>query len=238
MKRDWNPDEPEMMDRPQPVSPELERDLENLRGLNRRFGSYALVRRFLERWLAPGRSYRALDLCTGFGDIPRMALDWSRERGIALTMDAVDFHPATLEIARSRSAAYPEIRFLQADARDFEPPECGESQPPRYDLVFCSLALHHFSEADAVRILSRCRALAQAEGARVLVADLERSRVNAFGIWLVTELIYRDAMTKFDARLSARRAFSFDEFRALAESAGWRDFGHQRFFPSRQAIWI
>jgi hypothetical protein len=35
-----------------------------------------------------------------------------------------------------------------------------------------------------------------------------------------------------------RRAFSFEEFRALAEAAGWENFGHQRFLFCRQAIWL
>jgi hypothetical protein len=55
---------------------------------------------------------------------------------------------------------------------------------------------------------------------------------------LVTATIYRDAMTKTDARLSAARAFSFVEIRELAERAGWKSFGHQKFAVGRQAIWI
>ncbi len=235
MKRDWNPDEPEMMDRPQPVTPELERDLENLHGLNRHFGSHSLVRHFLQRWLKSGATYRVLDLCTGYGDIPRMMLDWARDHGVCLTVDAVDFHPATLEIARRRSAAYPQIRFFQADARDFAAPADGS-----YDLVHCSLALHHFGEEDAVRILARCRALLREHG-HVLVADLERSGLTTAAVWLVTALVYRDAMTRYDGRLSARRAFSFGELRSLAERAGWPEsgeFGHRRFLPCRQALWV
>jgi hypothetical protein len=45
-------------------------------------------------------------------------------------------------------------------------------------------------------------------------------------------------MTKTDARLSAARAFSLAELRDLAERAGWKNFGHQKFAVGRQAIWI
>ena len=45
-------------------------------------------------------------------------------------------------------------------------------------------------------------------------------------------------MTVHDARLSIRRAFSFDEFDALAREAGWIDYGHARFPVTRQALWI
>jgi hypothetical protein len=45
-------------------------------------------------------------------------------------------------------------------------------------------------------------------------------------------------MTRNDGRLSAARAFSFHEFRRLAERAGWRNFGHRKFRFARQAIWL
>jgi len=59
------------MDRPQPVSPALISDLENLRTLNHYFGSYRLIRFFLRRWIHRGDKLRILDLATGSGDIPR-----------------------------------------------------------------------------------------------------------------------------------------------------------------------
>ena len=47
--REFDPTEPELMDRPQPVSQELAVDLDNLVRINRHFGSYRLIRRFLQR---------------------------------------------------------------------------------------------------------------------------------------------------------------------------------------------
>jgi SAM-dependent methyltransferase len=228
MKRTFNPDEPELMDRPQPVSDELEADLLNLVSLNRHFGGHRLVRKFLSRWFTPGGSYRVLDLATGAGDIPRIIADWARARDITVRIDAVDANPSTLEIARKLSAGYPEVNFLQGNV-------LGHGANETYDLVCCSLALHHFSEADAARLLRTCRELSHRF---VLVSDLERSRATLAGIHALTAFIYREPMTRFDGRLSARRAFSFGEFHALAEAAGWRDFGHARFLFCRQALWL
>ncbi len=234
MKRDWNPDEPEWMDRPQPVNAALEGDLADLGALNRRFGGHALIARFLERWFTIARPaaqpYRILDLCTGYGDIPRMMVDWARPRGIPLAIDALDFQPATLEIARRQSTAYPEIRYLQGDALTFAPPS---AEP--YHLAHCSLALHHFSTADAADLLRRCRLLSPR---RVLITDLERNRLAQLAIWLITATVYRAPMMRHDARLSVRRAFSGREFKGLAQAAGWGPFSYERYFPCRQAIWL
>ena len=104
-----------------------------------------------------------------------------------------------------------------------------------YDLVCCSLALHHFSEDNAIKLLRHCQELSHRF---VLVADLERSFATSAGVWLVTAFLYPDPMTRYDGRLSARRAFSWNELRNLAIAAGWQNFGQSRFVFCRQAIWI
>lgn len=229
MKRSFDPAEPELMDRPQPVTPELVSDLRNLRQLNRHFGSYALIEHFLRRWVLPGTELRVLDLATGSGDIPRLVVDYARKAGAIVTVEAIDQQSSTLEIARNLSAGYPEIRFVEGDVLNFGEP--GRT----YDLVLCSLALHHFEEDAAVRLLARCRELSNKY---VLVSDLRRGLLATAGVYLLTALIFRDPMTRYDGRLSAARAFSFAEFKRLVERAGWKNFGHRKFRFARQAIWL
>ncbi|HEY5753024.1 MAG TPA: methyltransferase domain-containing protein [Chthoniobacterales bacterium] len=224
--RQFDPFIPERMDIVEAVTPELESDLANLEKLNRFFGAYHLIAWHLHRFLKPGKTYRLLDLCTGSGDIPRFIIGWARRRNIALHIDAVDFLQPTLTIARARSERFPEIRFLRADARSF-------SAADPYDGVLCSLALHHFSETAAVAVLQNMRRLAKNF---VLVADLERNWLTTAGVWFITATVFRQPMTVHDARLSARRAFSFREFRELATIAGWQNVEHRRFLFGRQAI--
>ena len=228
MKRSFDPAVLEMMDRPQPVSPELERDLERLRQLNRWFGSHYLVLTLMRRWIMPGARIRIIDLATGSGDIPRLLVDHARRIGAQIEVDAVDRQAATLEIARSLSAEYPEISYHAANVLEWD---CAQA----YDIALCSLVLHHFSDDDAVRLLRRCRELSKRF---VLVADLRRGFLLRTGVYILTALIFREQMTRFDARLSAQRAFSFAEMRDLAIKAGWKNFGHKKFRAARQAIWL
>jgi 2-polyprenyl-3-methyl-5-hydroxy-6-metoxy-1,4-benzoquinol methylase len=216
------------MDRPQPVSRELESDLCNLRQLNRFFGSHALVRGFLRQWIRTRESVRVLDLATASGDIPRLIADHARQVGAIVQIDAVDQQESTLEIARQLSANYPEISYHYADALKFG----GTSV---YDIVLCSLALHHFSEEDAVELLRRCRELTRRF---VLVSDLRRGFLATIGVYLVTAIFFREQMTQNDARVSVERAFSFCELRSLAQHAAWKKFHQRRFHFARQAIWL
>ncbi len=228
MKRRFDPEVREIMDRPQPVSAELELDLHNLRQLNRFFGSYDLIRRFLRRWVVPGKSFRIVDLATGSGDIPRLVAQYGRETGASISIDAIDGQEATLEIARRLSGDYPEITFHHGDIRDW-------GDIATYDIVLCSLVLHHFDETDAVRVLAHAAALSRRH---VLVADLRRGLLGTLGVFLLTTFVFRHPMTRHDARLSAARAFSADELRDMARQAGWRNSQHANFRFARQAIWL
>jgi 2-polyprenyl-3-methyl-5-hydroxy-6-metoxy-1,4-benzoquinol methylase len=228
MKRSFDPTILEMMDRPQPVSHELERDLERLRQLNRWFGSYRLVSTFIRRWIKPGARMRVVDLATGSGDIPRLVVDHARKINAQIEIDAVDQQAATLEIARSLSAGYPEISYHAANILEWECPQ-------QYDIALCSLVIHHFSDDDAVKLLRRCRELSNR---LVLASDLRRGLLLQAGVYMLTALLFREPMTRFDARLSAQRAFSFLEMRELAMQAGWKNFGQKKFRFARQAIWL
>jgi 2-polyprenyl-3-methyl-5-hydroxy-6-metoxy-1,4-benzoquinol methylase len=157
-----------------------------------------------------------------------LVVEWARRRGSHVKVLAVDMQAATLDIARRRSTLFPEISYVQGDIRSFEPGD-------RFDIVLCSLALHHFAWGEAVEILQR---LSRLSGSAVLISDLVRSVSGILGVYLLTSTVFRHPMTKFDGRLSIQRAFSFAEMGSLALEAGWKGFGHRRFLVSHQALWL
>jgi SAM-dependent methyltransferase len=220
--------EPELMDRPQNDRQELRAALRELEALNRRFGGHRYTLRFMEQRLRPGRSYRILDLGTGGGDFPRAMVTWARAHRISLVIDAVDASEDVLTLAREFSRRFPEIRFFEENAERYEASHY-------YDLVHCSLAMHHFSAAGAVEVLKRCKDLTREF---VLVTDLERSLWTRAAVHVANIAFRNHGMTVQDGDTSAQRAFSFREFNALAKGAGWTHFGHERFLFCRQALWL
>ena len=227
-QRQFEPSRPEWMDRPDAPPEELEAALRSLRGLNRYFGSHRVISIFLKRWIKRGERLRVLDLATGSADIPRLAVNYARKVGAEIEIVAVDFQEQTIETARRMSTGYPEITCRLADVLKFDDDE-------RFDIVICSLALHHFSDEDAVRLLRRARELSRQF---VLVSDLRRGFLATGGVELLTGLIFRDRMTRADGRTSAAAAFTLAELRDLATRAGWRNFGSGSFRFARQAIWL
>ena len=229
--RTYDPAIREMLDDATELDADVEKTCDELASINRHFGGYRVLRYFLGRWLRPGRTFRVLDLCSGAGDGARYMVQWARRRQIPLEVDAVDANPAAISLGVSRSAAYPEIHYHCGDA-------LGGMPRDRYDLVNCSLALHHFSELHAAALLCRMAELSQGW---VLATDLERSRLTTAAIWLLTATLYRHRMTAHDGRMSAARAFSYPELDDLVGHAGWARLGrtgHVRFFPCRQSLWL
>jgi len=85
------------------------------------------------------------------------------------------------------------------------------------DIVICSQVLHHFFDGETAQVL---RELDRVARLRVIVADLQRSRLAAAGIWLASFLLAFHPVSRHDgsypscaasvprssARSSARRS--------------------------------
>jgi ubiquinone/menaquinone biosynthesis C-methylase UbiE len=227
MQRKFSADEPEIMDLPGQDEEELRADLQNLAQLNRTFGGRVAVEKMF-RHLAHGKKKVLLaDLASGYGDQGRNLIERGREQNCDVTVVAVDFQFQTLKLARAATPREEKMFFVQADARNLPFRNRGA------DLVFCSLALHHFAETDAVSVL---REMARVGRLGTACVDLVRGRLAVFCIWLLTAVVMRDPMTRHDARLSVRRAFTHEELRSLTERAGWRGLVQTKFFWFQQAV--
>lgn len=207
----------ELLDETDQDLAELAASLRDVRRVNLFFGGLGTVRTNLPRLLAatsPERPVTILDLATGSGDIPINVVRWAQDQGREVDITATDFSADILTVAARRVARYPNIRLLQCDARDVPFPDAS------FDLVLCSLALHHFLPLDAVRVLSEMDRLSRVG---FLVNDLARSRPGYFGAWLVGRLATRNRITRHDAPLSALRAYTPAELREMLGQAGVKD---------------
>jgi ubiquinone/menaquinone biosynthesis C-methylase UbiE len=217
---------PELMDRPGISRALLREELQILETANRRWGGHKLVLGYVQRLLGSARtkSLTILDLGTGAADIPRAIVAWARQRKLPVAITAVDGNSGVLEIAREACRDWPEIRLEQHDLRAL--PYAADS----FDLVLCSLALHHFDSAVAVAILRRINELARRS---CVVNDLHRNWPAIWTIELLARTVIKSHIVSNDAVQSARAAFTVRELWAMAEQAGLTNFRihrHQWFF--------
>jgi ubiquinone/menaquinone biosynthesis C-methylase UbiE len=215
------------MDLPHQDTEALRKDLVQLADLNRTFGARRAVAALFHQLAAKMRRVVLIDLASGYGDHSRNLIAKARARRQEVAVIAMDCQLKTLQIARRATPSDHKMLFVQADARQL-PLRNREA-----DVVFCSLALHHFSDADALTVLREMRRVGRIGSACV---DLVRSRIASLGIWLLTTFIVQDPMVRHDARLSIRRAFTAEEMKTMAHHAGWPGAEQIKFFWFQQAV--
>ncbi|MBI3909772.1 MAG: methyltransferase domain-containing protein [Armatimonadetes bacterium] len=204
----------EWMDDPEVDAYLLADDLRTLAALNALLGGVrAALQPLLRRVnrLPPGMPVRVADVATGGGDIARRLVDACRRRGRPVRVVALDRHPKALAYARSVARNYPEIAFVQADARDL-PLADGD-----VDFALLSQALHHLPESDALQALRELKRVARRG---VAVADLRRHPLAYLWIRLLTTVWFRNPLARHDGPASIRNAFERGELGELAARAG------------------
>lgn len=210
-------DQPELMDGTDLDPAELTENLRDIRRVNRLLGGTSIILRHLPTILDSvphARSITLLDLATGSADIPVAISAWAKRRGQAITIVASDVAEEMLAAAREQIAGHAKITLAQYDARAAPLPDNS------FDIVICSLSLHHFSPDEAVLVLREMNRLARTG---FILNDLRRGRLGYAAAWVAGRLTTRNRLTQHDAPLSVLRAYTPLELDAMLRRAGVQD---------------
>lgn len=171
-----------------------------------------------------GRPLRILDIATGPGDLPIKLWRWGRRAGLDLCFEGCDVNPHTVAFAQGKA------KSEQADVRFFSLNVLEQSIPAEYDVVMCSLFLHHLTEPQAIDLMRR---MAEAARQMVLVNDLIRGLAGWILAYLGTRLLITSPVNRVDGPRSVAAAFSVDEVRSLARQAGLQTAVIEKCWPCR-----
>jgi hypothetical protein len=199
----------ELLDDPDADPVIVAESLRNIARANRWFGGSAAVRLGLSRTLRDtpsGSTLSLLDLGTGLGDLPQVAVHWGAARGIRIA-------PVGLE--RNRAAAR-----LAGTAGLATAVGCAGSPPIRdksVDVVLVSQVAHHLTKESVVHLFRTCDRLARRA---VIVADLHRHPLAPPSFWFGARILRFDPVTLADGMTSLRRGFQSHELSQLLAQAG------------------
>lgn len=213
-QRRFDPQIPELMDIADHNAEILRDDLRNLRTINKYFGGLHAVEKSVIDMIArieKTRTIQILDLATGSADHPIALADLARSLKRSIRITAIERNPITAAIARERTSSYSEISINEGDILSID------FSNKSYDIVLCSLAIHHFSREDSIRILGMMTNLSRIG---LIVNDLDRSWPAAWTAWLYTHLTTRNPITLNDSYVSVLRAYTPNELRTMANEAG------------------
>jgi SAM-dependent methyltransferase len=214
------------MDQPELNASEHAAALRGLGRINRVSFSASILWPAIADWLKdhPGRPIRVLDLAAGGGDVPIDLARRARLAGLDVQIEGCDISPVAVAFAAQAARdADVLVRFYQLDA-------LNERLPKDYNILMCSLFLHHLAEDAAAALL---RKMAGAAGSMILVNDLIRSPA---GFWLAQvgcRLLSRSPIVRHDGPASVQSAFSLAEARELAARAGLEGARLERRWPWR-----
>lgn len=206
----------------------LERNLHQLELLNHFLGGHQSLLRGVGRALrfVGHRPLRVVDVGCGNGDGLRALDKWCSRRGLNVDLIGLDLNPAIIDIARRRSEAHANVRFLQADAFG------GTLDALAPDITTATLFCHHFP---STTLTGQLQQLLRSSAALV-ISDLHRHPVAHAGFRGLCRLAPLSPMTRHDGAVSIRRGFQRAELEALIAPLGARHVSIRWAFAFRYEV--
>ncbi len=209
----------ELLDTDQGSPAEVHGSLADLRMINRRFGGLRSAAEMLHS-LASARQLKTLswlDVAGSSGDVAAFASDSLGKRGIAVK-------PVLLDRAATHlNRAFPGV--------------CGDAlalpfPDNSFDVVCCSLFLHHLEPAEIVGFVNEALRVARHA---VLMNDLVRHPLH-LALTYAGYLLYRSRLTRHDAPASVRRSYTIEEIQKILSQTSAFTIETRRFFLFRMGV--
>lgn len=160
----------------------------------------------LIKGIPASREITIVDIGCGNGDMLRQLSDtFSSQRKIKLT--GIDANQATVTHARNLSKDYPDIEYY---CQDITQPAFREQC---YDIVLCTLTLHHFKEAEIRELM---KIFYRQAGKGIVINDLHRCALSYRLFQLVCFVFNLNRMVREDGLVSILRGFKKKELQHLS----------------------
>lgn len=174
---------------------------------------------------APPQPLRILDVASGGGDVAIGLARAAERAGIAVEVEGCDVSPTAVRYARDSAArlGMTNVTFRECDV-------LRDPLPAGFDVVTCSLFLHHLAEDEAERLL---RNMSTSARRLVVISDLRRTRLGYLLAQLVCRVLTRSPVVRVDGPLSVAAAFTSREALQLAERSGMAGAQIARRWPQR-----
>lgn len=198
----------EILDDPN-IEPELvRRSLQDVARSNTLFGGVKAAMAELKHALplaqADGEA-TLLDVGTGIGDIPAVAVKVAREAGIVLETFGLDNTEELAVTSSHRTTASVCGNALHLPFADNS-----------FDFVMASQVLHHFTGSTALQVLREMHRVARL---RVIISDIRRSWIAAGGLWIASFPLGFHPISRHDGVVSVMRGFTPYELGQLVKQA-------------------
>ena len=184
--------------------------LDKIETINRFLGGNSVTIKGLEKIIknqSKNKSITIVDLGCGNGDILRDVAKYGRRNNYSFKLIGIDANFAAIEYARELSKDYSELSFKTMDilSEDFK--------KQSYDIVLCTLFLHHFKNEE---LLSFLKTTTEKATIGVVVNDLHRHKL-AYYLFKLIGFFIKNKMVRKDGLTSVLRAFKRKDLEKMAK---------------------
>ena len=174
--------------------------LDKLEIINRFLGGNSVTINGLKKLLknqSKNKTITIIDLGCGNGDILRDVAKFGRNNNYSFKLIGIDANLAAIEYAKELSKEYSELSFKTIDilSEDFK--------KQSYDVVLCTLFLHHFKNEELISFLKTTTNKATIG---VVVNDLHRHKL-AYYLFKLIGFFIKNKMVRQDGLTSVLRSF-------------------------------
>jgi 2-polyprenyl-3-methyl-5-hydroxy-6-metoxy-1,4-benzoquinol methylase len=195
------------------------RDLDRLNRLSR---TAQQIWRVIRRRIPDRERATILDVAAGSGSVAAQLSELASSEGKDVSIDACDISETAIAYARANHRSKLRRVFKFDATRD--------AIPWGYDVIICSLFLHHLNERDAGKLLQK---MTEAANIMTVVSDLQRSRTGLVLAYLASRLFTRSPVVRIDALRSVKNAYTICEVENMARKTGLSNVLIARRFPCR-----
>ena len=197
----YRTDEPETMD-DFAMEGEILRDaLDKIAKINQLLGGNQLTLRGVQeliRYIPKTTKIIIVDVGCGNGDMLRTLADYGLKNNLNFQLIGIDANNFTVNHAKKLSKNYPNISYQCEDI--FDKP----FEELKYDIVLCTLTLHHFKDNEIVNLLNVFNANSKMG---IVINDLHRSAI-AYRLFQALCFVFRlNDMSREDGLISILRGF-------------------------------
>ena len=184
--------------------------LDKLEIINRFLGGNSVTINGLKNLLknqSKNKTITIVDLGCGNGDILRDVAKFGRKNNYSFNLIGIDANLAAIEYAKELSKEYSELSFKTIDilSEDFK--------KQSYDVVLCTLFLHHFKNEELISFLKKTTDKATIG---VVVNDLHRHKL-AYYLFKLIGFFIKNKMVRQDGLTSVLRAFKREDLENIAK---------------------
>jgi 2-polyprenyl-3-methyl-5-hydroxy-6-metoxy-1,4-benzoquinol methylase len=197
---------------------ELQDALDKIAHINQLLGGNKLTLHGLKILLKKtdtGQTITIADIGCGNGDMLRMLAKYGRKNNLHFRLIGVDANAFTINYAKTLSNDFENIKYQCVDifSQDFA--------NISYDIVLCTLTLHHFSKDEILNIMTTFNNTATTG---IIINDLHRSKLAYRLFEMVCTVFNLNKMSREDGLVSILRGFKKKELEDFSKKLNLKNY--------------